>query len=137
MQNKIGFCQISFDCNHNYVYIFIYWIFEVISIVIKNIYSKNFEMFKGNLENKLFNIFCNVIADLLAFSLVIYTKFSMNIEKINKTLKRKKSLLRQKSFLLFQNYRLRTKKRSRKIWWFSLKYLWKTCHYSIYSILKI
>ena len=101
MQNKIGFCQISFDCNHNYVYIFIYWIFEVISIVIKNIYSKNFEMFKGNLENKLFNIFCNVIADLLAFSLVIYTKFSMNIEKINKTLKRKKSKLENK--LLYTN----------------------------------
>ena len=83
---------ISFRCyNKSYLYILGFWIFEAISILIKNKYSENPANLQKNREASFINLICNVIADLFAGFLVLFTICSMNTGKNNKTFKRKKS----------------------------------------------
>ena len=84
---------ISFICNKNYFYIFVYWLVELIYIFSKYAFSEYFKIFNGNRENSFVNLICNFLADLLAIFLVLYTKCSMNMENNNNiSLKKTKSL---------------------------------------------
>ena len=81
---------ISFAWSKYYGLILLYWLFEILVIIIKNIYyEKYFTLLNGNLEEELVNLFCIEIADLLAGFFVLYTKYSM--KKKGKKIKRTKS----------------------------------------------
>ena len=77
----------------------------------KNKYSEYFIILEGHRENRFFNLMCNVMADLLAGFLFLFTKCSMNMDKNNIILKRKKS--KHECKLLYSDTIKEKNKRSR------------------------
>jgi hypothetical protein len=77
---------ISFTCDKNYIYVLIYYIFELGRSILENFESKN----KRDINNIIFNIDSQYIqiilfifADLLFFPFVIYTKCAADTQLIN------------------------------------------------------
>lgn len=80
---------ISFIFNHNYYYILLYWILEIIVTLVQKSYPDYFILFKEASMNELTDVICKVLGDLLAGFLVLYTKCTMKFTK--KQLKKKNS----------------------------------------------
>ena len=80
---------ISFIFNHNYYYILLYWILEIIWTLVQKNYSDYFILFKETSMNELSDVICKVLADLLAGFLVLYTRCAMKFTK--KKIKKKHS----------------------------------------------
>ena len=78
---------ISFIFNHNYYYILLYWILEIIVTLVQKSYPDYFILFKEASMNELTDVICKVLGDLLAGFLVLYTICTMKITK--KQLKKK------------------------------------------------
>lgn len=72
---------ISFIFNHNYYYILLYWILEIIWTLVQKNYSDYFILFKETSMNELSDVICKVLADLLAGFLVLYTRCAMKFTK--------------------------------------------------------
>ena len=77
---------ISFTCDKNYIYVLIYYIFELGRSILENFENKN----KRDINNIIFNIDSQYIqiilfifADLLFFPFVIYTKCAADTQLIN------------------------------------------------------
>ena len=66
-----------------YLFIIIYWIIEIGTYLIKNIYNDDFKLVKGNKENEFIDLIDINISDLLSGFVIIYIKYSNRENKSN------------------------------------------------------
>ena len=71
-----SYCSFKFSKGHGYI--ITYWTLEIIPTILKIIFPEYFNLFEGNIISEFINLSCIVIADLLAFFLIIYYKIKQS-----------------------------------------------------------
>ena len=99
---------ISFTCDKNYIYVLIYYLFEISETLLENFVFKisNNKDVKENMNLQFMKIILLIFADLILIPLVIYTKCSIKEDKLKRTVSKNEIQLIYNNPILNKNKKI-------------------------------